>query len=153
MFGLNKDIWILTREKRVLVVGGSVSAFDALHDIHLTAKLPLISSTREENALFGKAPFEHPNFDRRPAISRLDAETGRITFTDGSTVDHVDSIVFATGYDFHFPFLPQICPKNQRIPSLYHHVFHRPDPTLAFVGMVRRTLKLHASKDSRIKLT
>jgi cation diffusion facilitator CzcD-associated flavoprotein CzcO len=140
---------MLTREKRVLIVGGSVSAFDALHDIRFTAKLPLISSTREENALFGAAPFEHPDFDRRPAISRFDVDTGRVTFTDGSTVDDVDSILFATGYDFHFPFLPEIQPKNQRIPGLYQHVFHRDDPTLAFVGMVRmKTMSL--SKLSRL---
>lgn len=120
----------------MLVVGGSVSAFDALHDIRLTAKLPIISSTREQNALFGEASFEHPDFDRRPAITSVGAETGRITFADGSFVDDVDSVLFATGYDFQFPFLPNIQPRNQRIPGLYQHVFDRTDPTLAFIGMV-----------------
>lgn len=118
------------------MVGGSVSAFDALHDLRLTAKLPIISSTREENALFGAAPFEHPDFDRRPAIASVDPETGRITFADGSYADDVDSVLFATGYDFQFPFLPKIQPRNQRIPGLYQHVFDRTDPTLAFIGMV-----------------
>ncbi|KAH7329607.1 thiol-specific monooxygenase [Stachybotrys elegans] len=122
--------------KRVIVVGGSVSAFDALHDIRQTAALPLISSVREPSGVFGWAPFKHPDFDNRPPISSLDPETGRITFTDGSVVDDVDHVLFATGYDFTFPFLPHIKPKNGRIPGLYQHVFQTSDPSLAFIGMV-----------------
>ncbi|KAJ4294328.1 hypothetical protein N0V90_008018 [Kalmusia sp. IMI 367209] len=124
------------RDKRVIVVGGSVSAFDTLHDVRMVSKLPVISSLRRPSPVFGPAPFTHPDFLNRPAIAALDADTGRITFADGTYADDVDVVLFATGYEFSFPFLPDVVPKNGRIPGLYHHVFKASDPSLAFIGMV-----------------
>ncbi|KAM0332519.1 hypothetical protein ACHAQA_002802 [Verticillium albo-atrum] len=124
------------RDKRVVVVGGSISAFDAIHEIRLTAKKPVISSLRGTSAVFGLTPFEHPHIDRRPQISSLDTDTGRITFVDGTFVDDVDVLLFATGYDFSFSFLPEVKSVNKRIPGLYQHVFLVRDPSIAFLGMV-----------------
>ncbi|KAM0216974.1 hypothetical protein ACHAQD_007693 [Fusarium lateritium] len=122
--------------KRVVVVGGSVSAFDALHDVKRTAKLPIIISLRRPSAVFGWAPFEHPHIKQRPSISSFDPVTGRITFSDGTFEDDIDVVVFATGFEFSFSFLPGIKPVNKRIPGLYQHVFKSDDPSLAFIGMV-----------------
>ncbi|KAF2662129.1 putative dimethylaniline monooxygenase [Lophiostoma macrostomum CBS 122681] len=122
--------------KRVIVVGGSVSAFDALHDIRLVSKLPIISSLRKPSMVFGAAPFIHPHILNRPQIRKFDADTSRITFLDGSYADDVDVVLFATGYDFSFPFLSNVKPKNGRVPGLYQHVFNTADPSLAFIGMV-----------------
>ncbi|KAL1606159.1 hypothetical protein SLS60_003560 [Paraconiothyrium brasiliense] len=124
------------RDKHVLVVGGSVSAFDTLHDVRTVSKLPVISSLRRPSPVFGPTPFTHPDILNRPAIAALDADNGRVTFTDGTYADGVDHIVFATGYEFSFPFLEDFQPKNGRIPGLYQHVFHDGDPSLAFIGMV-----------------
>lgn len=57
---------------------------------------------------------------------------------DGSSIDDVDVVLFATGYDFSFPFLPNSNVKisNRRIQGLYQHVFSINDPGLAFIGMV-----------------
>ncbi|KAF9873047.1 thiol-specific monooxygenase [Colletotrichum karsti] len=124
------------RGKKVVVVGGSVSAFDALHDIRLVAQTPVIASLREPLPAFGWAPFTHPDITIKSQIKHFCHKTGRITFSDKSTVDDVDIVLFATGYDFSFPFLPKLKVENRRIPGLYQHVFHVDDPTLAFVGMV-----------------
>ena len=124
------------RGKRVVVVGGSVSAFDALHDIRQVAKLPVISSLRQPSAIFGWAPFQHPDIENRPSISSFDPTTGRITFSDNTFTDDVDTVLFATGFEFSFPFLPGIRPVNRRVPGLYQHVFKSGDTTLAFIGMV-----------------
>lgn len=124
------------RGKRVVVVGGSVSAFDALHDIRRLAKLPVISSLRQPSAIFGWAPFQHPDIENRPSISSFDQSTGRITFSDGTFEDGIDAVLFATGFEFSFPFLPGVQPVNRRVPGLYQHVFKTSDPTLAFIGMV-----------------
>ncbi|KAH8881781.1 FAD/NAD(P)-binding domain-containing protein [Thozetella sp. PMI_491] len=124
------------RGKRVLVVGGSVSAFDAIHDILPISGGPVISSLRKPNALFGWAPFTHPNIVNKPQISSFDSNTGRIVFQDESWVEEVDSIIFATGYQFSFPFLKDVQPRHGRIPGLYEHVFQTSDPSLAFIGMV-----------------
>ncbi|KAL2844794.1 putative dimethylaniline monooxygenase [Aspergillus pseudoustus] len=122
--------------KKIIVVGGSVSAFDALHDIRRVSKLPVISSLRKPSAIFGETPFRHADIENHSEISSFDAETGAITFADGSIVNDVDAIVFATGYDFSFPFLPDLGPVHKRIPGLYKHVLKIENPSLAFIGMV-----------------
>ncbi|KAI0478067.1 putative dimethylaniline monooxygenase [Xylaria cf. heliscus] len=122
--------------KRVVVVGGSISAFDTLHDIRTVTKGPVISSLREPNPTFGWAPFTHPSIDVRPEISSFDPITGRIKFADGSLADDVDLVVFATGYEFSFPFLQDLKVVNGRVPGLYEHVFNINDPSLALIGMV-----------------
>ncbi|GAQ42233.1 putative dimethylaniline monooxygenase [Aspergillus tubingensis] len=124
------------RGKRVIIVGGSVSAFETLHDIRQVCHKPIISSLRSPSRIFGPAPFTHPDIDNRSQISSLDANTGQVHFTDGSSIDKVDHILFATGYDFSFPFLPQFKSVHKRIPGLYQHIFDIDDPTLAFIGMV-----------------
>ncbi|KAK1676888.1 thiol-specific monooxygenase [Colletotrichum godetiae] len=124
------------RDKKVIIVGGSVSAFDALHDIRLVSQKPVIASLREPLAAFGWAPFTHPDIAIKPQLINFCPKSGHITFSDGSSVDGVDAVVFATGYDFSFPFLPKQKVENRRVPGLYQHVFNTNDPTLAFVGMV-----------------
>jgi hypothetical protein len=103
-----------------------------------TAKKPLISAIRGISPLFGLTPFQHPDIEIRSQIQAFEPETGRVVFTDGSYADDVDVVMFATGYDFNFSFLPHIKSKNKRIPGLYQHIFLSEDPSLAFIGMVRR---------------
>lgn len=130
---------LLIREilKRVVVVGGSVSAFDALHDIRTVSQQPVLSSLRRVNPLFGQAPFTHPDIENHSQISAFEPETGQVNFVDGTSVKDIDFIIFATGYDFSVPFLPQLNGIQKRIPGLYEHVFKMDDPSLAFIGMVR----------------
>ncbi|KAL1903273.1 hypothetical protein Sste5346_000558 [Sporothrix stenoceras] len=124
--------------KRVIVVGGSVSAFDALHAVRKVAQRPVIASLRQPLPAFGWPAFTHPHVDIRSPIVLFHPDSGQIDFADGSSVQDVDVILFATGYDFSFPFLEGagIQIKNRRIQGLYQHVFHMDDPTLAFIGMV-----------------
>ena len=121
----------------MIVVGGSVSAFDALHEIRIVAKHPVISSVQDPLPAFGWTAFKHPHVAIKPPISHFH-DDGRIDFSDGSSVFDVDIILFATGYDFSFPFLPDVSARinNRRIRGLYQHVFDIEDPTLAFIGMV-----------------
>lgn len=118
------------------MVGGSISAFDAVHDIRLVSKLPVISSLRKPNAVFTEAAFTHPDIVVKPQIESFSADPGRVTFSDGSWVDDVDVVLFATGYHFSVPFLPDLKDVNKRIPGLYQHVFKVDNPSLAFIGMV-----------------
>lgn len=122
------------RGKTVVVVGGSISAVDAIHDTINVAK-KVISSRRSEepNSLYGPVPFEHPLLDKRSQIERIDAPTQTVYFTDGSHAI-VDCIIFATGYTLSYPFLPDLKIDNNRVVNLYQLVSYIPDPTLAFVG-------------------
>ncbi|KAK0668181.1 putative monooxygenase [Cercophora samala] len=127
--------------KRVIVVGGSVSAHEIVHEILPFAQKPLISSIRGDPIpSFGWAPFIHPHIVIKKQISRLCAVTGTVLFTDGSEVKDVDHIIFATGYTFSFPFLPAVQKRVEnayrRLPGVYQHTFDILDPTLTFVGML-----------------
>ncbi|KAM3620315.1 uncharacterized protein V6R79_021449 [Siganus canaliculatus] len=73
----------------------------------------------------------------KPNVKELRGSS--VVFEDGSTVDSVDVVVFATGYDYSFPFLPPAlqakCGYRLR---LYKHVFPPglQQPTLAMVGFI-----------------
>ncbi|XP_059196505.1 flavin-containing monooxygenase 5-like [Centropristis striata] len=62
-----------------------------------------------------------------------------VIFVDGTTVENVDIIVFATGYNYDFPFLPSsaLYKTGHRV-GLYKHVFppNLEHNTLAVVGFI-----------------
>ncbi|CAJ0943059.1 unnamed protein product [Ranitomeya imitator] len=63
-----------------------------------------------------------------------------VVFEDGSIVDGLDEVIFATGYNISFPFLDDSIVKvNDNSVTLYKNVFppHHEKPTLAFIGLVQ----------------
>ncbi|XP_077389815.1 flavin-containing monooxygenase 5-like [Festucalex cinctus] len=74
----------------------------------------------------------------KPNIKRF--EGSAVEFDDGSIVEDVDLVVFATGYRFSFPFLaPHVITVTDNKASLYKYVFP-PElvrPTLAIIGLVQ----------------
>ncbi|XP_051233285.1 flavin-containing monooxygenase 5-like [Dicentrarchus labrax] len=63
-----------------------------------------------------------------------------VVFVDGSIIDKVDVVVFSTGYNYSFPFLPStLQAKSGYRLRLYKHVFPPAlsQPTLAVVGFIR----------------
>ncbi|KAM0425930.1 hypothetical protein ACHAPT_008868 [Fusarium lateritium] len=127
--------------KRVIVVGASVSSHEIIHEVLDFAQGPVYASIRGDPIpAFGWEPFTHPKISIKPTISRLDPETGRVHFTDGSQLDKVDHIIYGTGYTFSFPFLPEVQSRvkkaYRRLPGVYQHTWNIEDPTLAFVGML-----------------
>jgi hypothetical protein len=131
----------LTIIQRVIVVGASVSSVEIIYEILDFVKGPLYASVQDEPIeAYGWVPFEHPKVSVKPAIKRLDPQTGCVHFTDGSYLDNVDHIIYGTGYTFSFPFLPKIQDRikmgYRRLPGVYQHTWDIEDPTLTFVGMV-----------------
>ncbi|KAK4454902.1 hypothetical protein QBC34DRAFT_288691 [Podospora aff. communis PSN243] len=128
----------LFRGKRVVVVGASVSAADIAVDLasSKTASLPVhaIVKGRNANVYFGDLAFQHPNIQTHPSISHIAGRT--IHLVDGNSIPDVDRIIFATGYSWTLPFLPQVPVRSNRVPGLYQHVVWHQDPTLLFVGAV-----------------
>ncbi|XP_066548230.1 flavin-containing monooxygenase 5 [Amia ocellicauda] len=62
-----------------------------------------------------------------------------VVFEDGTVVDKIDVVVFATGYNYDYPFLPpSILGKTGHRLGLYKHVFppNLEHPTLAVVGFI-----------------
>ena len=127
--------------KKVVVVGGNVSAGDLVSDLHNIVSAPLYLSQRGTNEMWEPA-FELPNVDRRPRVQSFSpANGGTITFADGTTVSDFDKVIFGTGYRLSYPFLvpDPVTPKN-RLSGFYQHVFKIGDPTLAVIGQVRAAI-------------
>ncbi|KAG9102054.1 hypothetical protein FRC07_010261 [Ceratobasidium sp. 392] len=107
----------LYRDLRVLVVGGGRSVVDISDEVSKTAKRVIHSSR-----LFSDGEAERTI--QRGAISHF-SSTGLVHFKSGST-EHVDRVIFATGYQYDYPFLTQVPTHEPRLSSnhLYNSGFH-----------------------------
>jgi cation diffusion facilitator CzcD-associated flavoprotein CzcO len=75
----------------------------------------------------------HGDIQARRDIKSLDGHT--VHFVDG-TSEEIDLIVWATGYDKRFPFLPESeVGGHPDALDLYLNVFHRRHPDLFFMGL------------------
>ncbi|OLN81965.1 Thiol-specific monooxygenase 5 [Colletotrichum chlorophyti] len=142
------------RDRKVVVVGASVSAADIAFDLTSTAQTPVhaVVEGRNFNGYFGDEAFKHPGIARVPSITRVDPDTRTVHFADGSSVSSVDDIIFGTGYSWTLPFFQQAASsspenkqrlpttRNNRVPDLYLHTIYTPDPTIVFVGAVNAGL-------------
>ena len=77
----------------------------------------------------------HGRITPKPNIGRLQGD--RVRFTDGS-VEPIDAIVYCTGYQITFPFLPDSVMKveDNRV-SLYKRVVAPGLPGLFFIGLLQ----------------
>ncbi|CRK15454.1 hypothetical protein BN1723_010682 [Verticillium longisporum] len=141
---------------RVVIVGGSISSHEVLHEILPEAKKPVYAALRGDPVpAFGWAPFTHPHIVVKNEITRFDPETGTLFFADGSHLNDVDHVIFGTGYTFSLPFLPDVQAKikqaNRRLPGVFQHTFSIDDPSLAFIGMLeweqKRVAELKGGKN------
>ncbi|KAK2013632.1 thiol-specific monooxygenase [Colletotrichum eremochloae] len=128
------------KNKKVIVVGGSISSHELLHEVLPVAQHPVYASLRGDPLpIFGWAPFTHPHISIQKQIINFCPKSGAITFADGTVVRDVDHVIFGTGYTFSFPFLPKVQERvlqaNRRLPGVYFHTWDIEDPTLAFLGM------------------
>lgn len=125
------------KEKKVLVVGNSASGLDIATQIGQYCKGPVLLSARSVSA-FGTLPPAEWREDVDELVHFLPHEEGNraVRFKSGRTVEDIDSIVFATGYFYTFPFLstlsPPIITDGFRVRGLYQHLFHVDHPTLVF---------------------
>jgi hypothetical protein len=73
----------------------------------------------------------------KPWIQAIDGQT--VHFSDGS-VEHVDGLIFGTGYELSLPFLSERLRSTLGVDAshieLYLNTFHPDLPGLAFVGMM-----------------
>ncbi|KAI1619535.1 dimethylaniline monooxygenase (N-oxide forming) [Exophiala viscosa] len=125
------------KDKKVLVIGNSASGLDIATQIAKYCKGPVLLSARSVSA-FGTLPPAEWREDVDEVVDFLSQEEGNraVRFRSGRIVKDLDSIVFATGYFYTFPFLsgllPPIVTDGLRIRGLYQDLFHIEHPTLAF---------------------
>ncbi|OQO07516.1 hypothetical protein B0A48_07213 [Cryoendolithus antarcticus] len=120
-------------DKKVIVVGNSASGTDIGAQIRTVCRAPLIASTRSASYLQAEAP---PGQVDKPAISEFVVADKTVVFADGSREQHVDAVLYCTGYYYSFPFLqglsPPVVNTGERVERLYQHLFYWPNPTLIF---------------------
>ncbi|KAL1594640.1 hypothetical protein SLS60_010401 [Paraconiothyrium brasiliense] len=114
--------------------------FSELHNI---VSGPLYVSQRGHNEALDAA-WSLPNVLIKPQISRISASSTSgvfISFADGTEVDNVDKVHFATGYRLSYPYLyPDPVAPSGRLTGFYQHVFNIADPSLAVVGQVKAAI-------------
>ncbi|KDD74985.1 flavin-containing monooxygenase [Helicosporidium sp. ATCC 50920] len=146
------------RGKTVVVVGASLSGTDLAQQIAEVADRVVLSSRnprllellsqderfqeakrdREATAQLCPPPTSLPlDVQFLPDVAHLEAD-GRVVFTDGTTLDDVDAIVYCTGYRYTFPFLPPgiLTAQDNHVRPLFGQVFP-PDhlPSLSLIGV------------------
>jgi trimethylamine monooxygenase len=118
--------------KRLLIVGSSYSAEDIGTQCYKYGAQSVTFSFRTR-----PMGFKWPEgFSERPLLERLIGKTA--FFKDGSTAE-IDALVLCTGYQHHFPFLPdelRLKTRNRLYPQgLYKGVFWQDNPRLVYLGM------------------
>lgn len=126
-----------------MVVGGNVSASDTVSELHNIVQGPLFVSQRGHNEALDGA-WNLPNVLIKPQISHVSASQTSgvyVRFADGSEIDNVDKVHFATGYRLSYPFLnPNPVSPSGRLNGFFQHIFNIADPSLAVVGQVKAAI-------------
>ena len=78
--------------------------------------------------------LQHGDVTAKPGVERFEAD--EVVFTDGSR-ERVDLVVFATGYDFSIPYLPDgYVDYTGHRPDLYLNAFSRTRPGLYAISFI-----------------
>lgn len=135
---------VLTRPKKVLIVGNGPSGSDIATQIATYSAPPLLVSTRKPTSDPATLPTNSLNVPNIAAFlpQSPHSQPRSIRLAD-STIHHsIDAIIFCTGYLYTYPFLrppdPKACPlvmTGSRVHNIYQHIFHTPDPSLAFLTL------------------
>ncbi|KAJ3295097.1 hypothetical protein HK104_003029, partial [Borealophlyctis nickersoniae] len=129
-----KDI-LMRMISRIMV--GDLSKFGLNPAFKPSAKSPVINDHLGERLRTGKVLA-------RPDVARLLAR--EVEFVDGHR-EKIDAVIYCTGFQRRFPFLPSLEMSGQSQPSapflaLYKRMIPISHPTLAFVGQIRAPLSL-----------
>ncbi|KAJ7916152.1 hypothetical protein B0H13DRAFT_2450673 [Mycena leptocephala] len=135
----------------VLVVGGATSGVEISREINLHAK-KIYQSVRPPNP---KLPYEAgrlqllrlpANVSVVPEIARFHASNSSIELANGTFLLDIDRVIFATGFRYSFPFLPQfhasssssahpIVTDGTHLRSLHEDFVYIEEPTIGFLSM------------------
>ncbi|WVR03026.1 hypothetical protein IAU60_000015 [Kwoniella sp. DSM 27419] len=153
------------QDKTVLLIGIGTSGNDISRDIApYASKIYMVG----RNKLRGPVAYKKQrrmqrfllpdNAEQVPEIRRfLPPSPGQsirqasVELTDGRVLTGIDEVIFATGYQYSFPFLPDYhqdpgSAVSQKAPqplvtdgtgvlNLWRDVFYIPDPSLTFIGL------------------
>ncbi|RPD75502.1 FAD/NAD(P)-binding domain-containing protein [Lentinus tigrinus ALCF2SS1-7] len=140
---------------KILIVGGGYSGQDVVADTRpfATGVVHSITGATPEDEDDGRLKI------RGRVAEYLDPEEGKLLYEDGTTESGVDTVILATGYQFHFHFLsepevvsglpPRVPPIPQALYNSTYHIFplakhifplvkSYPPTSIAFLGLPLR---------------
>lgn len=131
------------KDKTVLVVGSRASGADLskfLADVSTT----VYQSIR--NVLPNLRLSKKPNIILKPKVKEykiIDNKNFKVIFDDDSELLNPDNILYATGYQFSFPFLNRLFENDNTtlteqgiiLPNLYQHTFFINEPLINIIGV------------------
>ncbi|VEU23051.1 DEKNAAC104157 [Brettanomyces naardenensis] len=134
-----KDPSFLKKSKKILFVGSSVSSVDlAQYAFPRSIDDPTIFISRQTEYQLGRDWVELSTHSRgfvnKPEIAEFLPDSQGVRFKDGSEETGFDTIIFATGYHMHYPFLEDYHRDHPDLYKWYLYTFSLDDPTLALVG-------------------
>ncbi|KAJ4022838.1 hypothetical protein NW752_003292 [Fusarium irregulare] len=128
------------KNKKVLIVGNSLSGRDVAGDLVKVARLPVYVSRRHRT--IWDAPESDEGIEWKPVIVEFISETGQILFEDGSYLSGIDHIIYCTGYKPSFPFWNTNANGQElydysksKLNGSYLHTFFKNFPTLGIIGL------------------
>jgi cation diffusion facilitator CzcD-associated flavoprotein CzcO len=130
--------------KKVVVVGSSASALDIGAQINEFSKGNLLVSQRSESWM--AAPSADDKVICPEIVEFLPPATHDrgIRFANGLIEEHIDAIVFCTGYFYSYPFLSSLNPPTVthgwRTMNVYQQLFYIEHPTLVFPVLSQRVI-------------
>ena len=127
--------------KRVIVVGNGSSAIDITNQVASTAAR-VYQSVRADSS---PSWPEESAITVIPEIQELISTDCSVRLVDGSTVENVDCVIWATGFLYDVPFLKtyqdEIFDDNRtRLFHLWEHLVYKGDPTLFFPLLLKNVV-------------
>ncbi|KAJ7853521.1 hypothetical protein B0H14DRAFT_3865784 [Mycena olivaceomarginata] len=147
--------------RSVLMVGAGTSATGISADIHPFVKKNYLSLRRSPNSTTPLDFLQLLPHDVQivAGVKRFHASNSTIELSNGELLTDIDHIIFSTGYQYTFPFLPQyhnssiglkeegpedrpqpIVTDGSHYRSLYRDFIYIEEPTLGFMNMQLNTL-------------
>ena len=124
------------------MIGNSASGVDIGRQIAAVCRLPLIVSQSKISSYHTENNYS----DEYPSTIALYPNERAVQFADGRREADIDAILLCTGFRYSYPFLsslnPPIVIDGATTHGLFKHIFHVKYRTLAFVGLLEKTLPI-----------
>ncbi|KAF6791657.1 thiol-specific monooxygenase [Colletotrichum sojae] len=127
--------------QKVIVVGNGPSGLDIARQISPLADKVFLSVHHPTPP----DKVDHIGVVEVPEIVEFLPDTKAVVFSDGHVEEGISAVIYCTGFFFSFPFLPEFLkPKllatGKGVRGLYQHLFLIDHPTLAFAGLLVKTV-------------